>query len=214
MVGRARTHLQSNIVGYLALFVALGGTSYAAVSLPNNSVGTKQLRNGAVTASKVKAHSLTRTDFRRGQIPAGPRGLQGTTGSTGLQGAQGLQGIQGPKGDQGIPGSARAYGQVVIDGTGNYALVPGTSKNVVSLTQGGGGNPAACIQLDPSIDASTATLIATPNNRTGSSASWNATAFEERPLGYCSGSNIVEVDTSLSNSPGAAVKSAFAFMVP
>lgn len=42
------------IVAVVALLVALGGTSYAAFSVPRNSVGTKQLKNGAVTASKIK----------------------------------------------------------------------------------------------------------------------------------------------------------------
>lgn len=211
MLGRILSHLRSNVVGYVAMFIALGGTSYAALSLPKNSVGTAQLRNGAVTGAKVKARSLTAKDFKKGQLPAGPRGPQGVAGTQGIQGIQGIQGVQG---QQGAPGSARAYGQVVIDGSGNFALVSGTTKNVVGLTQGGGGNPAACIQLDPSIDASTATVIATPNNRSGSSANWNNTALEARPLAYCSGSNVVEVDTSYSDSPGAAVKSAFAFMVP
>ena len=41
------------VVSLLALFVALGGTGYAAFSLPTNSVGTKQLKNGAVTSKKV-----------------------------------------------------------------------------------------------------------------------------------------------------------------
>jgi hypothetical protein len=45
-------------ISLLALFVALGGTSYAAFSLPKNSVGTKQLQNGAVTRSKVKLSKL------------------------------------------------------------------------------------------------------------------------------------------------------------
>ena len=47
-------------VSVAALFVALGGTSYAAFSLPNNSVGTKQLKNGAVTGSKIKNRRLSR----------------------------------------------------------------------------------------------------------------------------------------------------------
>jgi hypothetical protein len=38
----------ANVVATLALFVALGGSSYAAFVLPANSVGTQQLRNGAV----------------------------------------------------------------------------------------------------------------------------------------------------------------------
>jgi hypothetical protein len=45
-------HLRQHFVGYLALFVALSGSAYAA-SLPRNSVGTKQLKNHAVTAPKL-----------------------------------------------------------------------------------------------------------------------------------------------------------------
>jgi hypothetical protein len=52
-MSRLLTHLRRNVIGYLALFVALGGTSYAAFSLPKNSVGTRQLRNGAVTNKKL-----------------------------------------------------------------------------------------------------------------------------------------------------------------
>jgi hypothetical protein len=43
------------VVATIALLVALGGTSYAAIALPANSVGTVQLKNGAVTAAKIKA---------------------------------------------------------------------------------------------------------------------------------------------------------------
>ena len=45
--------VRKNAIAYLALFVALGGTSYAAINLPAGSVGTRQLRAGAVTAVKV-----------------------------------------------------------------------------------------------------------------------------------------------------------------
>jgi hypothetical protein len=42
------------VISLIALFVALGGTSYAAITaLPTNSVGTKQIKNGAVTAAKL-----------------------------------------------------------------------------------------------------------------------------------------------------------------
>ena len=36
-------HVRRNAIAYLSLFVALGGTSYAAMSLPRNSVGTSHL---------------------------------------------------------------------------------------------------------------------------------------------------------------------------
>jgi hypothetical protein len=50
---RLTDHLRANVIGYLALFVALGGTGYAALSIPRNSVGTRQLRNGAITPVKL-----------------------------------------------------------------------------------------------------------------------------------------------------------------
>jgi len=52
-------HVRTNLVGYIALFVALGGTSYAAMSLPAGSVGTKAIRNGAVTSKKIANGSIT-----------------------------------------------------------------------------------------------------------------------------------------------------------
>ena len=53
MPRRPLHHIRSNAVGYIALFVALGGTSYAAIAIPAGSVGTRQLRNGAVTPVKL-----------------------------------------------------------------------------------------------------------------------------------------------------------------
>lgn len=197
---RLRAPSPALVISLIALFVALGGTTYAATSLPRNSVGTKQLKKGAVTKAKINKKTLTQ--------------LKGNQGPQGPQGPHGPQGPKGDTGAQGVPGSARAYGQVVINGSGNYALAPGTTKGVVGLTQGGGGNSAACIQLVSSIDASTATVIATPNRRSGSSNDDNTTAFEAYPLAFCSGTNDVEVVTSLVNAPGGNVKSAFSFMVP
>jgi hypothetical protein len=71
------------VISLIALFVALGGTGYAAIKLPKNSVGTKQLKKNAVTSAKVKNGSLRSSDFKRGQIPAGPQGPQGAQGVPG-----------------------------------------------------------------------------------------------------------------------------------
>lgn len=52
-MNRIVSHLRGNAVAYLALFIALGGSSYAAFVLPANSVGTKQIRNHAITPIKL-----------------------------------------------------------------------------------------------------------------------------------------------------------------
>jgi hypothetical protein len=66
---RLTGHIRANLIGYLALFCALGGTSYAAISIPRNSVGTRQLRNAAVTANKLGRGSITPTKLNGSSIP-------------------------------------------------------------------------------------------------------------------------------------------------
>jgi hypothetical protein len=46
-------HVKGNAVAYVALFVALGGTSYAAISIPAGSVGNRQLKNHSVIPIKL-----------------------------------------------------------------------------------------------------------------------------------------------------------------
>ncbi len=92
-------HIRHNLVAYLALFVALGGTSYAAIRLPANSVGAKQIKKNAVRSPDVKNSSLLAADFKAGQLPAGPKGAQGIAGPTGATGPAGAPGPQGAKGD-------------------------------------------------------------------------------------------------------------------
>ena len=63
----------ANVMATVAVFVALGGSSYAALSLPKKSVGTKQLKRNAVTSSKVKNGAITGADVNEssfGQVPS------------------------------------------------------------------------------------------------------------------------------------------------
>jgi hypothetical protein len=59
-------------VALLGLSVALGGTTWAATSLPARSVGTAQLRQDAVVSSKVLNHSLTGADIKSSSLGTVP----------------------------------------------------------------------------------------------------------------------------------------------
>jgi hypothetical protein len=95
----------ANVMSTLGVALALGGTSYAAITLPRNSVGGDQIRANAVKASElatnavtsgdVKNRSLLATDFALGQLPTGATGANGATGLTGPPGPQGPAGVVG-----------------------------------------------------------------------------------------------------------------------
>lgn len=132
------SHARDNVIAYLALFVALGGTSYAAVKLPAKSVGTKQirskavttskLRDGAVTGAKVKPGSLTASAFAPGQLGTGAPGATGPKGETGAAGATGPKGetgATGPKGETGATGPAGPFPEALPSGKtlrGDYSV--------------------------------------------------------------------------------------------
>jgi hypothetical protein len=94
----------ANVVATLALFVALGGTSFAAFQLGKNSVKSKNiakeavrtsdLAKDAVVSAKVKDGSLLSKDFKAGQLPAGPIGPKGDPGQRGPQGLPGMSGLE------------------------------------------------------------------------------------------------------------------------
>src|SRR5436190_4320034 len=88
----------ATVTSSLALFMALGGASYAAIKVPANSVGTKQVKNHAITRGKLDRKALTSL--------RGATGARGLAGPQGVAGPQGLQGLQGPKGDTGASGAA------------------------------------------------------------------------------------------------------------
>jgi hypothetical protein len=108
----------ANVVSSLALFVTLGGVSWAVSALPRNSVGTAQFKGGAVTAGKIKVRSLRAVDLARGQLLAGPRGPAGLGGpvGTGAPGSAGPPGAPGPTGPAGQSGPAGPQGPTGFSG--------------------------------------------------------------------------------------------------
>jgi hypothetical protein len=68
MPRRLLHHIRSNAIGYAALFISLGGTSYAAIAIPAGSVGTRQLRNGAVTGNKLAKNAVSAANLNPSSI--------------------------------------------------------------------------------------------------------------------------------------------------
>jgi hypothetical protein len=80
------------VVAFLALLVALSGTSIASdvTAAAKHLITGKQIKNGSVQVKDLSKKAR--------------KTLKGKRGGIGPQGPQGIQGIQGVKGDQGIPG--------------------------------------------------------------------------------------------------------------
>jgi hypothetical protein len=67
-----------NVVGTLALFIALGGTAWAVAA---NSVGTSQLKNSAVTSPKLANGAVTTPKLAKGAVTASKVGNKSLTGA-------------------------------------------------------------------------------------------------------------------------------------
>jgi hypothetical protein len=85
----------ANVMSIIAVFIALGGTSYAAIKIPKNSVSSSQIKTGAVASSDVKDGALKKVDFKASDLPIGPTGPQGLQGAKGDKGADGTKGATG-----------------------------------------------------------------------------------------------------------------------
>jgi hypothetical protein len=184
------------VVSVVALLIALGGTGYAALTVPDLSVGTRQLKDHAVIARKVRAHSLLALDFKPGQLPRGPAGADGKPGAAGA------------------PGTARAYGVVSAGGV----LGATRSKGLAAVT-----HPAVgiyCIQLATGIDSAATTLVASPDESdpatTGRSVAHVKSGGGDCPAGSL---EVVMRHIDITTTPSLAITdhhtdNGFTFMVP
>jgi hypothetical protein len=95
MLGKTASYINRHHLALVALFFALGGTSFAAGNalLPGNSVGTKQVINGSLQTKDLSKTARSALKGNRGL--RGPAGAQGAQGATGAKGAQGVQGVPG-----------------------------------------------------------------------------------------------------------------------
>ena len=66
---RVYAHIRSNIVAYLALFLALTGVSYAATLSPN-SITSRSIKNGQVKSPDIRDGAVANADLADGAVSA------------------------------------------------------------------------------------------------------------------------------------------------
>jgi hypothetical protein len=135
------------VVAYLALFAALGGSAYAAVTVTG-----KNIKDGTITGRDVKNRSL-------GTSKLNPSAVSSLKGERGPEGPQGPQGV---KGDPGEAGFGRAFATVL-----RSAEFRGETKNMTAVTR-----PAAkpvgvyCLTLAAGISPADTHAVASPEYST------------------------------------------------
>lgn len=171
------------VISLIALFVALGGTSYAVTQIDANSVGTKQLKKGAVTSSKIS--KATR------------KALKGQKGDPGAQGAQGATGPQGPKGDNGTDGNDATTLWAVLNQDGTLRKGSG----VVSVS----GSPAGFAQVKFLQNIDTCAIIASIGRTGGGLSAGQVIADEFVANGFPKDTVLVQTEDSAGAGSGRGV---------
>ncbi|HXG76571.1 MAG TPA: hypothetical protein VNJ53_08380 [Gaiellaceae bacterium] len=175
------------VVGSLALAVALGGVSYAAVeSVPRGSVGTVHLKNGAVTSAKLRNQAVTAAKIRRNTITS-DRIRNGTLLRADFAPGQlpsgGGEGVPGPAGPQGPPGLANLGRVDVATGTSSVSSKSAvvncpSGKRVVgggARVLGAGANRVSIVESFPDSDGDKWNARAA--EVVGTTATWQLQAY-------------------------------------
>jgi hypothetical protein len=126
MLRRLRQRLTfANMMSSAAVFIALGGTSYA-LTLPRNSVGAEQIRRGAVRASEVRSGAVRSSEVKDRSLGVGDL-------STTARGA--LRGMTGPTGPTGPPGPSGVTYRAAINSGGGAIRGDSTSSSTRGINQ-------------------------------------------------------------------------------
>jgi hypothetical protein len=161
-------HVRRNLIGYLALFVALSGSAYA-VTAPRNTVSSKSIRNGQVQSVDLRDNGVAGVDIQDNAV--GAADIQDNAVSSPDIQDGGVQGVDLAPGAVGVgnlapsaigsPGFAKiSSGGTVITsrgvtnvthpmGTGSYCITTSFTPHVAVATtdEGTGDTTFAMVQI-------------------------------------------------------------------
>ena len=168
----------ANVMSTIAVFIALGGSSYAALKVTG-----KDVVNGSLTGKDIRKKSVP-VNRLSGKLPQGPKGDAGAAGLPGAAGPAGAKGDPGPAGPTGPPGPVDPSQFVPSAGiteinAGPSGWVSGSSElartnltfhvaTFTSTTPSGSG----VVAMQPSVPAA---LAGKPMRLRGARLCWDAT---------------------------------------
>jgi hypothetical protein len=129
----------------IAVFVVLGGTSYAALTLPRNSVGQRQIKSGSVGSSEIARGAVRSRAVRNGAIER--RDLSAAA-------IDSLMGRVGPQGPPGVPAialraSVNSGGDIVRGSAGLTDGIPPNKRTINFMRDLTGCVPGATLARNP-----------------------------------------------------------------
>ena len=112
----------------IAVFIALGGTSYAVTQLPRNSVSSSQIRTNAVGSSEIRKSAVRSSEIKDRSVAL--RDIS-------VDARNRLRGQNGPAGPQGPAGPPVATLSAAVEPGGGFARSSGTSAAASNHTTEG-----------------------------------------------------------------------------
>jgi hypothetical protein len=169
------------VVACVALGVALGGTSVAAVTqvvprssvgtvqLKNNAVSTAKLRNQAVTGAKIRSNTITSSDVRNGSLIRAD-----------FAPGQLVENVPGEPGQPGISGLQRVVGTTAMSSVNSKSVTVScpSGKRVVgggARVAGSGSNRISVVESYP--DANESKWNARATEVVSTTATWELEAY-------------------------------------
>jgi hypothetical protein len=150
----------ANVTATIALFAAVGGTSYAAISLPRNSVGDPQLRSRSIGADELKTAAIGSRAIRNRRIQLGD--LSSATRAA-LSGQPGPPGPPGPTGIALRAAVSSSGGPIAGNATSSDAELP--NKRLIGFSRSlAGCVPVATLARNaggPVVDPGPGRIVAT-----------------------------------------------------
>ena len=142
----------ANVMATIAVFIALGGGTYAATHLGKNSVGAKQLRNDAVNGAKVQDGSLTGADVNASTLGKVPNASRADTAGTATTADSSKDIASASVAADGTVRASHGVTGVSLAGGGSYCfdLPFKPAGGAVTLDYSDAGFPVAFMTLTPS----------------------------------------------------------------